>query len=325
MTTPVLVLTGFLGAGKTTLINTMLAQANGRRIAAVVNDFGSINIDEELIQSSADSVVGLSNGCICCTMQGDLLRTLKLLLAHDPAPDQIVVEASGVADPSGIIQALGDPVLWKAARLDAVICVVDAQDVTATPARRADPLWRAQLDAASFIVLSKTSDLSPQEAGALSAALSPHGKPPVIDIDRERLPDDLFFGSGLPLSRFSATETVTPLRSDRFETTEWQTDDPISLNGLQRVIADLAAVLVRAKGVLRFQGKPQTSYLLQMVGQRVTLEPATGQHDAGSRLVLISEAGRLDRAAVLARLEALTAQPETREGAAPLAGKHASA
>lgn len=305
MTTPVLVVTGYLGAGKTTLINTILAQANGRRIAAVVNDFGSINIDEELIGTGADAVVGLANGCICCTMQGDLLRTLKLLLARDPAPDHIVVEASGVADPAGIVQALGDPVLWRSARLDAVLCVVDAQDVCAVPARRADELWRAQLAAANFVVLSKTAALPEADVAALAASLSPGGRPLVVDGDRERLPDEVIFGDGLPVSGFSATEAAAPLRADRFAKVEWRTQGEISLAGLQAVIADFARVLVRAKGILRFREKPRTSYLLQMVGQRVTLEPATGHHEAGSRLVLIGEAAELDRAALLARLEEL--------------------
>lgn len=325
MTTPVLVVTGYLGAGKTTLINSMLAQANGRRIAAVVNDFGSINIDEELIQASSESVIGLSNGCICCTMQGDLLRTLKLLLAHDPAPDHIVIEASGVADPSGIIQALGDPVLWKAARLDAVVCVVDARDISDTPARRADDLWRAQLAAASFVVLSKASCLSHGEAAALSSSLSPGGKPPVIDMDREPLPGELFFGTGLPLSGFSATEAVAPLRSDRFEKLEWQAEGQIGLGGLQGIITDFAPVLVRAKGILRFHEKPQASYLLQMVGRHVTLEPMAGQHADGSRLVFIGEAGRLDGTALRARLDALRDKPAVQGGSVPLAAGRGSA
>ncbi|HEV7414578.1 MAG TPA: GTP-binding protein, partial [Tianweitania sediminis] len=141
MTTPVLLVTGFLGAGKTSFVNAMLAQSGRRRIAAIVNDFGSINIDEELIDTRTDTVVGLANGCVCCTLQGDLLRTIKLLLARDLTPEHIVIEASGVADPAGILQALQDPVLWKSARLDGVVCVVDALDY---PTRRSDELWRAQ-------------------------------------------------------------------------------------------------------------------------------------------------------------------------------------
>ena len=97
MPVPILLVTGFLGAGKTTVVNHLLAHAEGRRIAAVVNDFGAINIDAELIEGASDGVVSLANGCICCTLEGDLLRTLAALLRRDPRPEFIVIETSGVA------------------------------------------------------------------------------------------------------------------------------------------------------------------------------------------------------------------------------------
>src|SRR5207245_3099066 len=119
MPVPILLVTGFLGAGKTTVVNHLLAHADGRRIAAVVNDFGAINIDAELIAGASEDVVSLRNGCICCSLQGDLLRTLATLLRREPAPDGVVIEASGVADPIDIMRGLLDPVIWQAATLDA--------------------------------------------------------------------------------------------------------------------------------------------------------------------------------------------------------------
>ena len=98
----------------------------GRRIAAVVNDFGAINIDAELITGAADGVVSLSNGCICCSLEGDLLRTLAVLLRRDPRPEVIVIETSGVADPTDVVRNLMDPVIWREAPLETVLCVVDA-------------------------------------------------------------------------------------------------------------------------------------------------------------------------------------------------------
>jgi G3E family GTPase len=121
---PILLVAGFLGAGKTTVVNHLLAHAEGRRIAAVVNDFGAINIDAELIVGASDGVVSLSNGCICCSLEGDLLRTLATLLRRDPRPEFIVIETSGVADPSDIVRNLMDPIIWKEAPLETVLCVV---------------------------------------------------------------------------------------------------------------------------------------------------------------------------------------------------------
>src|ERR1700760_4972138 len=149
---PVLLVTGFLGAGKTTVVNHLLAHADGRRIAAVVNDFGAINIDAELIAGAADGVVSLSNGCICCTLEGDLLRTLATLLRRDPRPEFIVIETSGIADPADIVRNLMDPVIWKEAPLETVLCVVDA---TQSAAALDDALLRSQLRAADVVALSK--------------------------------------------------------------------------------------------------------------------------------------------------------------------------
>jgi len=123
---PVLLVTGFLGAGKTTVVNHLLAHAQGRRIAAVVNDFGAINVDAELIAGASDGVVSLSNGCICCSLEGDLLRHLAALLRRDPPPEFIVIETSGIADPADIVRNLMDPVIWREAPLETVLCVVDA-------------------------------------------------------------------------------------------------------------------------------------------------------------------------------------------------------
>ena len=151
MPVPILLVTGFLGAGKTTVVNHLLAHAAGRRIAAVVNDFGAINIDAELIAGASDGVVSLSNGCICCSLEADLLRTLAALLRRDPPPEFIVIETSGVADPSDIVRNLMDPMIWREAPLETVLCVVDA---TTPPATLNDALLRSQLRAAVVVALS---------------------------------------------------------------------------------------------------------------------------------------------------------------------------
>src|SRR4051794_24137074 len=152
MPVPILLVTGFLGAGKTTVVNHLLAHAEGRRIAAVVNDFGAINIDAELIAGASDGVVSLSNGCICCSLEGDLLRTLAALLRRDPRPEFIVIETSGVADPSDIVRNLMDPLIWREAPLETVLCVVDA---TTPGAMLNAALGRSQVRAAVVVALTK--------------------------------------------------------------------------------------------------------------------------------------------------------------------------
>ena len=184
---PILLVTGFLGAGKTTVVNHLLAHAQGRRIAAVVNDFGAINIDAELIAGASDGVVSLANGCICCTLEGDLLRTLANLLRRDPQPEFIVIETSGVADPADIVRNLMDPVIWQEAPLETVVCVVDAT----MPAAKLDDdaLLRSQLRAADIVAFSKVDLADAADRARLRDAVqalrpaavmvdAPHGEVP---------------------------------------------------------------------------------------------------------------------------------------------------
>ena len=198
MAVPILLVTGFLGAGKTTLINHLLTEPNGRRLAAVVNDFGAIDIDAALLASVGDDIVSLKNGCICCSLQGDLLRTLSTLLRRDPAPDGIVIETSGVSDPAEIVRSLLDPVIWQAAALDAVICVADARHLTDRPDLLDDALCQSQLRAADFVALNKTDLVTPAELETVRQGLTRFKPARVIqDTADGHMPPDLLFSAGL--------------------------------------------------------------------------------------------------------------------------------
>ena len=242
---PILLVTGFLGAGKTTVVNQLLAHAQGRRIAAVVNDFGAINIDAELIADAGDGVVSLANGCICCSLEGDLLRTLAALLRRDPRPEFIVIETSGVADPRDIVRNLMDPVIWQEAPLETVLCVLDA---TTPAAKLDDALLRSQLRAADVVALSKVDLANEADRAKLRDAVrklrpaavmvdAPHGEVPaalLFPVDPDRVP---------------SPREVAPRRpaADRFETLSWTSERPVSLPKLQQAIGRLAPKLARAK------------------------------------------------------------------------------
>lgn len=298
MTIPVMVVTGFLGAGKTTFINGLLKKADGSKIAAIVNDFGAINIDEELISEQSDAVIGLANGCICCSLQGDLLRTLRLVLEN--APELIIIEASGVADPRGILEVVSDRLLWSEVRLDSLVCLIDAADLAENPARQQDPLWQAQMQAASVLVLSKTAGLSEEALLRLRLQLSPLGRPPVVDPTHEEVPLALLSGGAIPMTG----PAIAHQTSGRFTTLEWVAERSIALPAFQAVIEAFGAGLLRAKGVLAFQERPGRPILFQLVGQSVTMEPSKSPHP-GCRLVFIGEAATLDRDALKAALDAL--------------------
>jgi G3E family GTPase len=296
---PVLLVTGFLGAGKTTVVNHLLAHAQGRRIAAVVNDFGAINIDAELISGASDGVVSLANGCICCTLEGDLLRTLATLLRRDPQPEFIVIETSGVADPADIVRNLMDPVIWKEAPLDTVLCVLDAT----IPAAKLndDALVRSQLRAADVVALSKV-DLADEahRAQLRDAVRTLRPAAAVVDALNGEVPVELVFP--LDMDRAPMPREVAPRRPalQRFETLSWTSEHPLSLPRLQQAIGRLAPKLARAKGLFETVEQPGRLTLFQLAGGRATLA-AGGEAKPGvprARIVFIAETGALSRAEI---------------------------
>jgi G3E family GTPase len=301
---PILLVTGFLGAGKTTVVNYLLAHAEGRRIAAVVNDFGAINIDAALIAGASDGVVSLANGCICCSLEGDLLRTLASILRRDPRPDFIVIETSGVADPADIVRNLMDPVIWREAPLETVLCVVDASgDVAALD----DALVRSQLRMADVVALSKV-DLAEGEALRQAVkAIKPAAV--VVDSVHGQLPLALVFPDDPTRAEIVRDPGERRPTADRFETLSWTATQPVSLPRLQRAIGRLAPKLARAKGLFETAEQPGKQFVFQLAGGRATLAP-TGPFPPGvpkARIVFIAEIGVLSATDIDATMDACIA------------------
>ena len=307
MPVPILLVTGFLGAGKTTVVNHLLAHAEGRRIAAIVNDFGAINIDAELIAGASDGVVSLANGCICCSLEGDLLRTLSTLLRRDPKPDYIVIETSGVADPSDIVRNLMDPVILREAPLETVLCVLDAGT---PPSALDDALLRSQLRVADIVALSKL-DLADEGASIrMREAIRALRVPAVVvEATQGEIPSALLFPT--TADRALAPREPGPKRpaEERFETLSWTSDRPISLPRLQQAIGRLAPKLARAKGLFETVEQPGRQTVFQFAAGRATLAlgGALPPGEPRTRIVFIAELGVLSKAELDEVMEACVA------------------
>lgn len=168
---PVTVLTGWLGSGKTTLLNRILAGDHGRRIAVIVNEYGEVGIDGALVVGADEEVVELANGCLCCSFRGDLMDSLRSLLARSEPPDAVLVETTGLADPVPVAQTLAvAPDLRERVVLDAVVTVVDARHVE--PHLSSGPEAAAQIAFADVIVLNKLDLVDAARADALERRLS---------------------------------------------------------------------------------------------------------------------------------------------------------
>lgn len=249
--------------------------------------------DGELIAGASDGVVSLANGCICCTLEGDLLRTLAGLLRRVPRPERIVIETSGVAEPAEIVRNLMDPVVWRAAPLETMLCVLDAS----MPAEaQEDALLRGQLRAADLVALSKTDLATAEDVArtrALAAAVAPRAA--VVEAVQGAVEATLLFPDLPEGPQSRAVERARPAAT-RFDSLAWTSERPVSLKRLQAAIARLAPRLARAKGLLEAVERPGQQMLLQLAGGRAVLAPTGQARPAGLpavRLVFIAEIGRL--------------------------------
>jgi len=167
---PVTVLTGYLGAGKTTLLNRILSEAHGKRYAVIVNEFGEIGIDNDLIVESDEEIYEMNNGCVCCTVRGDLIRVVEGLMRRPGRFDAIVVETTGLADPAPVAQTFFmDEDVRSKTRLDAVVALVDAKHL---PLRLKDSKEAEdQIAFADVVVLNKTDLVTPDELRQVEATV----------------------------------------------------------------------------------------------------------------------------------------------------------
>src|SRR5436190_6697927 len=166
---PVTVLTGFLGAGKTTLLNHLLSQKHGYKCAIIINEFGAISIDNQLVIGADEEVLELNNGCLCCRVRGDLVRSLGDLLRKQKRFDYVLIETTGLADPNPVVHTFKASELAEHLRLDAIVTVVDAKHLNKELDDSPEP--SAQIAAADVVILNKTDLVSPDELNRLEARI----------------------------------------------------------------------------------------------------------------------------------------------------------
>ena len=166
---PVTVLTGYLGAGKTTLLNHILTKEHGKKIAVIVNEFGEIGIDGQLVLDADEEILEMNNGCICCTVRGDLIRIIGKLLERRNSFDHLVIETTGLADPAPVIQSFFvDEILYKQTELDAIVTVVDAKHILD---HWSSSEAQEQMAFADVILLNKTDLVAAEPLAALSTKI----------------------------------------------------------------------------------------------------------------------------------------------------------
>ncbi len=328
---PLTILTGFLGAGKTTLLNRILHSDHGLKMAVLVNDFGAINIDANLVVGVEGEMVQLSNGCICCTIRGDLLRETLALLQHPQPPEYIIIETSGVSDPAAVANTFFMPELAPLVQVDGVITVVDTDQILtlADYDQQYQHLAMTQLVVADIIVLNKVDLATPEQLNAVKAfvyRLIPNAR--IIEAVQADVPLPLLIGVGqftpeklagreaIDVHVHAADEEDHHHHNDAthdnhhddhsllFNTWSWQSDKPLSTKHLHQVIDDLPVTIFRAKGIVNLQEYPDRQAVLHVVGKHAALVlTKPWETTPQSQVVVIGAGGGVDSNALQAAFD----------------------
>lgn len=297
---PVTIVTGFLGAGKTSLLNHVLTGVHGRRIAVLVNDFGRVNIDAALIANRDDEVVSLENGCICCSLADGLLAAALRLIRREQPPEHILIETSGVSDPVEVAATFSDPELQPYAPLEGIVTVVDAE-LAPTLDDESLSMAKRQVAAADIAILNKidlVDDDGRQRAREWVRQSSPHVR--MLEVSQGRVPLELLFdlGGATQFREAADGEDRHHHHHDEppFDTYTFESDEPLPLQRLHAVLSRLPSTIFRAKGLLNLVEKPDHPIVLQSTSRRATLtvgEP-WGERAPRTQIVFIGSRGGVD-------------------------------
>ncbi|WP_185983433.1 CobW family GTP-binding protein [Aureimonas mangrovi] len=330
---PATVLTGFLGAGKTTLLRTILATPEGERIGVLVNDFGEINIDAALIVEGTSESISLSNGCVCCTIQTELVTAIRDLVASRPDLDRIVIEASGVSRSLPLADTLLSDELADVVSLDGMFCLVDAASFPELDYATTE-LAIDQITGADLLILNKVDLVPDDEVERLGGQLA--GLMPALRIVTSRygdVPREILFGPARAerIARGGATGQLPGHRfadhvhgpdcgcghdhdhgshTDAFVSCSWETEELLDEAALRAALRKIGRGLLRAKGLLRARSPDgtQTLYEYQQVGKRSRLTAVDLDPGPASIFVAIGPRETMNGAAIDRALDACRAQ-----------------
>ncbi|MFZ5815280.1 MAG: CobW family GTP-binding protein [Bacillota bacterium] len=311
---PITILTGFLGAGKTTLLNRILHGDHGLRVGVIVNEFGEVGIDGQLVLQAQDELIELASGCICCTIRTDLLEAVGRILSRRPRVEYLLIETTGLADPAPIAQTFMSHGVVEVCRLDAIVTVVDAYNFERHLA--ADPVARAQLAFGDLILLNKTDLVSPERLGEIEGRIREYNEDARIIRSRAAEVElGLILGVGAfdPDRLLEGEHHCHDPHCDHphhhhdhlhgIDSVSFQSERPFDGERLNQYLCRLPVNIFRGKGILYVAQIPQHQVIMHQVGDRHDFEPGPDWPGPArsSRIVFIGR--ELDRAAIIRELE----------------------
>ncbi len=292
---PTTIVTGFLGSGKTTLLNHILQNQQGLKIAVLVNEFGDIDIDSQLLISMDDNMVELTNGCICCTINDDLVNTIYEVLEREERIDHLLIETTGVADPLPIALTLLGVDLQAVTQLDSILTVLDAENFSLDLFNSQAAL--SQLTYGDILLLNK-SDLVTEERLQTIEEFCHEQKngARILRCEQGQVALDAILGlGGSNIAQSSdslakvAQQGQQHLQNDGFSSFSFRSDRPLDLERFQVFLNDqLPETVFRAKGILWFAQRVQEKFVFQLSGKRFSIDPLPHFTTDTNQLVLIS-------------------------------------
>ncbi|WP_052001776.1 CobW family GTP-binding protein [Lyngbya aestuarii] len=272
---PVTIITGFLGSGKTTLLNEILANKQDLKVAVLVNEFGDINIDAQLLISTEEDMVELSNGCICCTINEGLVDAVYRVLEREEQVDYMVIETTGVADPLPIILTFLGTELRDLTRLDSIVTLVDAE--TFTPEHFESEAALKQITYGDVVILNKTDLASSEKVEELERyikTVKPSAR--ILQTQQAKVPLPLILDVNLtPVQQYQTTEEhrYSPhLQTDGFVSVPFKSYSPFDLDKFEKFLTEeIPAEVFRAKGILWFNNS-EMRHIFQLSGPRYDIQ-----------------------------------------------------
>ena len=287
---------GFLGSGKTTLINRILREEHGLAMAVIVNDVGALDVDAALMSEQVDEIVSLRNGCVCCSMQGDLIAQVARLVDAQEL-DHIIIEASGVSEPGNIVRGLKYPQLRGKVFTSAVVTLVDAELFTELKGN-ARYLAGEQLAAADVVLLNKVDLVSSQQLEAVAESCACPNLP-VIECSYADIRLDVFFSPDHADRSRSESGRDAGI-GELFESRVWRPTGLVDLEILRQVLRSISSGVIRSKGFVQSAGDGEC-WLVQAVGPRTNL--TTARNGEAAALVMIGMRHENDWASIKRNLD----------------------
>lgn len=267
---PVILINGFLGAGKTTFLNWLLAHHQDKKISLILNEFGDIKLESQFVKYHATDIAELANGCMCCVAKSDIPRVINYILDHSPETEYILVEASGLSDPDPIMESFRQLAMQERVFLELVVCVVDGLNFLTT--HRQHGIIMTQVAEADIVVISKVAEAGTEQVERISAVIKTMlATKPVLPWTAALSPS-LFLTPGTVHTPQSVHQAEEHHHTHEAIDSWWyHTDKALRFERLQEVLQALPAEIIRVKGVVRavFADGAEEKILVQYVGSRL--------------------------------------------------------